>query len=123
MEDCIFCKIIKGEIPSNTLFEDDICKVIMDANPGSNGHILILPKKHFEDFLEMDKETLGHMHDVAKRVKEMQYNSLSPDGLVLLVNYGVTQKVKHYHLHLIPVYNEKQELLNVDEVYNKIMKN
>lgn len=120
--DCIFCKIIKGEIPSKVLYEDDIVKVIMDVNPKGNGHTLILPKKHYTDFMEMDNETLGHINDVAKKMKELLYKALKPDGLVLVVNYGLPQAVKHYHLHLLPVYKRSQEIMSVDEIYQKILK-
>ena len=121
--DCLFCKIIKGEIPSKTLYENDYVKVIMDINPNSNGHVLVIPKEHYTDFMEMDNTTLGHINDAAKYIKEIQYKALNPDGLLLHVNYGMTQIVKHYHLHLIPVYKEKQEIKNVDEVYNILLNN
>ena len=118
--DCIFCKIIKGDIPSYTIYEDDIVKVFLDVNPMSPGHMLIIPKKHVTDFTEMDNVTLGHINDAAKIIKEKLYNALNPDGLVLVVNYGLTQEVKHYHLHLIPAYKKHQDLIDVEEIYNKI---
>lgn len=119
--DCLFCNIIAGKIPSKTIYEDQICKVIMDVNPNANGHILILPKKHITDFEEMDTETLSHIHEVAKEIKKMQYDALNPDGLVMVVNYGIAQQIKHYHLHLIPVYKNKQQIVSVDDTYSKIM--
>ena len=121
--DCIFCKIMKGELPSKTIYEDEIVKAIMDVNPNQNGHILIIPKKHITDFTEMDNETLSHINDIAKKIKELQYKALNPDGLVLIVNYGIPQKVKHYHLHLIPTYHTgNNKIRDIDEVYNQIMK-
>lgn len=120
MEDCLFCKINKGDIPSKTLYEDDIVKVIMDINPNANGHILILPKKHITDFTEMDNETISHIHDIAKLMKEKLYKGLNPDGLVLVNNYGLPQAIKHYHLHLIPAYKVKQDIKPVEEIYNQI---
>lgn len=120
--DCLFCKIVKGEIPSKTLYENDYVKVIMDINPNSNGHSLVIPKKHYTDFTEMDNEMLGHINDAAKLIKDKIYKVLNPDGLSLHVNYGLYQAVKHYHLHLIPVYREKKEVKDVDEVYNSLMK-
>ena len=119
--DCLFCNIIAGKIPSKTIYEDQICKVIMDVNPNANGHILILPKKHITDFEKMDTETLSHIHEVAKEIKKMQYDALNPDGLVMVVNYGIAQQIKHYHLHLIPVYKKKQQIVSVDDTYSKIM--
>jgi len=113
---------MKGEIPSRTLFEDDIVKVIMDANPNANGHVLIIPKKHITDFTEMDNDTLAHINDVAKIIQPKLYTALNPDGLVLVVNYGLLQKVKHYHLHLIPTYHTGDKTIrDLDEVYNQIM--
>jgi diadenosine tetraphosphate (Ap4A) HIT family hydrolase len=92
----------------------------MDVNPKTNGHLLILPKKHFTDFEEMDAETLSHMHEVAKKMKKVLYDSINPDGLTFAVNYGLPQAVKHYHLHILPAYKNKQEIKDVDEVYNQI---
>ena len=119
--DCLFCNIIAGKIPSKAIYEDQICKVIMDVNPNANGHILILPKKHITDFEEMDTESFSHIHEVAKEIKKLQYDALNPDGLVMVVNYGIAQQIKHYHLHLIPAYKNKQQIVSVDDTYAKIM--
>lgn len=121
--ECLFCKIMNGEVPSKTLFEDDVVKVIMDINPNSNGHVLVIPKKHITDFEDMDNETLGHINDVSKMMKRNLYEALNPDGLLLHVNYGLAQVVKHYHLHLIPIYKDRQEIVDVEETFTKIMKN
>lgn len=119
--DCLFCKIIEGSIPSRTLYEDDIVKVIMDVNPNANGHTLVIPKKHVTDFEELDDAALVHIHNVAKDIKKLLYKALNPDGIVLVNNYGITQVIKHYHLHIIPAYKEKQPLKDVEEVFTKIM--
>jgi histidine triad (HIT) family protein len=122
MEDCIFCKIIKGDIPSETIYEDDIVKVIMDANPSADGHMLILPKKHVEDFTELDDETIAHIHNVAKKMKELIYNKLdNVEGIVLVNNYGKFQVVKHYHLHILPNGLNSSKGISVDEMYDKYM--
>lgn len=120
--DCLFCKMHAGEIPTKTVYENEFVKAIMDINPTSNGHVLIIPKKHVVDFMEMDNETLGHINDALKIIKEMVYKALNPDGTVLVVNYGLTQEVKHYHLHIIPAYKDHQDILPVDEIYDKIKK-
>ena len=65
MDDCIFCKIIKGEIPSYTIYEDDDVKVFMDISPISKGHSLVIPKKHYTNILDIDKETLSKMDAVS----------------------------------------------------------
>lgn len=121
MENCIFCKIINKEIPSKIVYEDDIVIVFMDASPDDNGHMLIVPKKHITDFTELDEETASYIHKIAKDMKLKIYEKLNPDGLRLVNNYGVYQLVKHYHLHVIPCYEPKQHLDDIDDVYNKLM--
>ena len=64
----IFCKIIRGEIPSNTVYEDELVKCIMDANPESPGHTLILPKKHYSDILSIDDEAILHINSIARNL-------------------------------------------------------
>lgn len=128
MEDCIFCKIIKGDIPSKTVFEDDIVKVFLDVNPNTEGHMLVVPKKHIADFTEMDDETLTHIHHVIKDMKELIYDKLGAIGLKIVNNYGCEQLVKHYHVHLIPVYKEGTfeypyvSSDNLDEILDKLTK-
>lgn len=118
---CIFCKIIEGEIPSYTIYEDEIVKVFLDVNPNSNGHTLIIPKKHYQDLFDIDDNTLIHIMKIAKKIKALLEKKLHIDGITLIQNNGDVQEVKHYHLHLKPYYNEKQELINVEDVYNQIM--
>jgi histidine triad (HIT) family protein len=123
MKDCIFCKIIKGEIPSYTIYEDDIVKVFLDANPDDNGHMLIVPKKHITDFTELDNETLSHINDVLKnKLKPLIYEKLNPKGLRIVNNYGIYQFVKHYHLHVIPCYEPKENLISTEDIFNKLTK-
>ena len=100
--DCIFCKIIKGEIPSKVLYEDELVKVIMDVNPTVNGHALIIPKKHYTDYLELDQDIITHIWDVAKKMGPSIMDKLKAKSLTLLVNFGDDQQVKHFHMHLLP---------------------
>ncbi|HIS86999.1 MAG TPA: HIT domain-containing protein [Candidatus Caccenecus avistercoris] len=100
--DCIFCKIIKGEIPSKVLYEDELVKVIMDVNPTVNGHALIIPKKHYTDYLELDQNIITHIWDVAKKMGPSIMDKLKAKSLTLLVNFGDDQQVKHFHMHLLP---------------------
>ena len=116
MENCLFCKIGNGSIPSKTLYEDDIVKVFLDINPNSPGHTLIIPKKHFKDFDDIDLETLNHIMKVAKDIKNLIEDKLNPSGIKFVNNYGSLQEVKHYHLHIIPYYDDKKEL-SIEEVY------
>ena len=119
--DCIFCKIINGEIPSYKLYEDEAVICFLDVNPDTLGHSLIVPKKHIVDLMDMDDETLTHIMDVARTIKKLLEEKLNIDGLTLIQNNGDVQEVKHYHLHLKPFYKEKKELLPIEEVY-KIIK-
>ncbi len=118
--DCIFCKIVNGEIPSYTLYEDDTVKCFLDVNPNTNGHMLIIPKKHYTALKDIDLDVLTHIMKTAKLMEEKIMNKLNPEGLRLVQNNGFIQEVKHYHLHLIPVYKTEQKLLDVKEVYEKL---
>lgn len=118
--DCLFCKIINNEIPSKTLYEDSNVKVIMDINPNSNGHCLIIPKKHYATFEDLDDEILLTVNKTVKEIKNVLDKSLNPDGYKITVNYGITQIIKHYHLHIIPVYKDDKTLKDIEEIYLKI---
>ncbi len=114
MENCIFCKIANGEIPSNTLYEDDNFRVILDNGPATKGHALVLPKKHYADLFEIPEETLAGAAKVAKKVAGTMKEKLGCDGLNLVQNNGEAagQTVMHFHLHIIPRYkNDGQNIL------------
>ena len=117
---CIFCKIIHGEIPSYTIYEDDVVKCFLDVNPDSNGHTLIIPKKHTLDLTTIDEQTYLHIYQVALMLKKRLEERLHIDGLTLIQNNGDVQEVKHFHLHLKPYYNEKQEPIALEEMYEKL---
>jgi len=121
MKDCIFCKIINKEIESKTIYEDTDLIVILDVNPNTNGHMLVIPKKHYVDFTEMDDEIILKVNKVANNMKDLIYDKLNADGIKLVNNYGIEQAVKHYHLHIIPIY-KKDEILTIEEVYDKLKK-
>lgn len=122
--DCIFCKIVKGEIPSSILYEDDEVMVIMDANPNVDGHTLIIPKKHYTDYQELDAEITLHIFDVAKKTGPEIMKKLNVNSLTLLVNYGEDQQVKHFHMHILPNFGIRasQATKAKEEIYN-ILKN
>ena len=120
MNDCIFCKIGNGSIPSKVLFEDDIVIAFLDVNPNSNGHTLIIPKKHYKDIDDINENTLMHILSVAKDLKNILYDKLQCDGMSLIQNNGDCQEIKHFHLHLKPYYKNTNKM-TVDEVYEKIM--
>ena len=116
----IFCKIMNNEIPSFTLYEDDIVKVFLDVNPDVNGHALVVPKKHYQDLFDIDDDTLMHILKIAKKMEPIFKEKLGSKGLTLVQNNGLLQEVKHFHLHLKPQYDEKQELFNVEDVYEQL---
>ena len=115
----IFCKIIKGEIPSYTIYEDEIVKVFLDVNPNHNGHTLIEPKEHYENLFDIDEKILNHILKIAKEIAVLLKEKLNYDGITLSQNNMYGQDVKHYHLHLIPKYKE-EEKLSIEEVYKKL---
>lgn len=117
---CIFCKIAEGSADSFKLYENEKIIVFMDLSPVNNGHMLVVPKKHINDFTEMDDDTLKAINDAAKKMHNIIMEKLNPDGIKLVVNYGELQVVKHYHLHLIPFYKNKQSLRKVEEIYNTL---
>lgn len=105
-EMCIFCKIISGEIPSTTLFEDELFKVIMDVSPASKGHCLIIPKEHFENLFDMPNSVGEKVLLLAKNVGKKIQEVTQCDGLNVVQNNGLAagQTVFHFHMHLIPRY-------------------
>ncbi len=106
MNECIFCKICAGEMESNTIFETNDFKVILDKFPAAKGHALIIPKEHFDDIYGMDSETAGKLFALATVVARSMKKVLNCDGLNVLQNNGEVagQTVNHFHMHLIPRY-------------------
>lgn len=107
---CIFCRIAGGEIPSAAVYEDEYFKAIMDIAPAAKGHILILPKKHSDNLLELDSESAARLLAVAQKIAKAQMEELKCDGINLLQNNGEAagQTVNHFHIHLIPRYKSDQ---------------
>lgn len=118
--DCIFCKIMNGEIPSYTIYEDEIVKVFLDVNPEVNGHTLIVPKKHYLDLYDIPNDILIHILKVARKIGKLLEEKLETDGLTLVQNNGLYQDVKHYHLHLKPQYKIIENKIELKDVYEKI---
>lgn len=106
MENCIFCKIANGEIPSATLYEDNEFRVILDLGPASKGHALILPKSHAANIYELPDELAGKAMILAKKMAGKLTEGLACDGFNIVQNNGETagQTVFHFHMHLIPRY-------------------
>lgn len=115
--DCLFCKIIKGEIPSYKLYEDELVMVIMDAYPNVDGHTLIIPKEHYDTFKDIPNELLNHINEISKKYTDIIMDKLNAKELTVLVNYGAAQKIKHYHMHLLPNFGTRPEK-EVQEIFD-----
>ena len=107
-ENCIFCKIGSGDIPSYKLYEDEDFKVFLDLSPTSYGHALIIPKEHYKNLFELDDTIASKALVLAKKVGAAMMNTLHCDGLNVLQNNGEAagQTMFHFHIHLIPRYKE-----------------
>jgi len=105
-DDCIFCRLANGDIPTNALYEDDIVKAIFDLSPASMGHIIIMPKEHFDNLYSIDEETAAHVFKVATRLAKAIKEALNCDGMNILQNNEeiAGQTVFHFHMHIIPRY-------------------
>jgi len=108
--DCIFCKMVKGDIPVYKIYEDDKVLAFLDINPDSDGHTLIIPKEHFTDLDDIDLDTLSSINNASKIIKKILEEKLGCIGLSLLQNNGCSQEVKHYHMHLKPFYEGKKTM-------------
>ena len=115
-ENCIFCKIANGEIPSRTLHEDDDFRVILDLAPATKGHALILPKEHFKNLYEISDEVAAKVLPLAKKMANKMTEKLGCDGFNIIQNNNeiAGQTVFHYHMHLVPRYS--------DDGHNFVMK-
>lgn len=112
MEGCIFCKIVKGEIPSFKVYEDDRVFAFGDINPISQGHTLVVPKRHAQDLWEISTDDLSAVHMASKRIIQAIKAALNPTGIACLQlnGKGANQVVPHYHLHLIPRAEKEPDL-------------
>ena len=112
-DNCIFCKIIAGEIPSQTIYEDDKFKVILDVAPATKGHALILPKSHYANLYELPEDMAADTVKLAKKMMRVMTDRLSCDGFNILQNNGeiAGQSGFHFHMHLLPRYKDDGEIL------------
>lgn len=132
-EECLFCKIIAGEIPSTAVYEDDDFKAILDVNPAARGHVIIIPKKHASNIYELEDEDAAKVFPIAKRIAAALQKTYGCDGVNVLQNNGEAagQTVFHLHVHVVPRYYgdgvqimwKPGETPNLDEVANEIKKN
>ena len=113
-ENCIFCKIINGEVPSKILYEDNDIMILLDAYPDTDGHALVIPKKHYEDIYDVDSEIFNKMINKAKEYAQIIMEKLNKKGVTFLINYGDAQAIKHLHLHLSYNYKIQHNQLNIE---------
>ncbi len=110
-DDCIFCKLANGVIPTNTIYEDDSFRVILDLGPATKGHALILPKNHYANIYEIPEDVAGDVMKLAKKMATHMTEKLNCDGFNLVQNNGEAagQTVFHFHYHLIPRYKDDNQ--------------
>lgn len=108
MEDCIFCKIVNGEIPSFKVYEDDTVFAFLDINPLSRGHVLVLSKEHYENILEVPEDTYAHMAKMTKKISDKVQEVYKPEGILVNQNNGkrAGQQIMHIHIHVKPIYKD-----------------
>ena len=123
MENCIFCKIVQKDIPGKIIYEDDVCLAFLDLSQTTDGHTLVIPKKHYKNILEVNDETLTHLIVVTKKLANKIVKNLNANGVNILTNANeiAGQTVMHFHIHIIPRYN--QDDVNLDLILNEINKN
>jgi histidine triad (HIT) family protein len=106
--DCLFCKIVAGEVPATVVGEDDRTLSLMDINPATRGHALVVPREHAVDLLEIGQEDLAACAAAAKRLAARAKEALGADGVNLINSCGAAawQTVFHFHVHVIPRYRD-----------------
>ncbi|MBQ0036542.1 MAG: HIT family protein [Firmicutes bacterium] len=127
---CIFCEIIKGNIPSTKVYEDDEVLAILDISQTTYGHTLVMPKKHYDNFLLMPNDEYASLMAKAQIIANRLQNKLDCKGMNLLINTNeiAGQTVMHTHVHLIPRYGEKDTVefkfnvnkFDLNEIANKL---
>ena len=110
MSDCIFCQIVEGQIPSHKVYEDDDVLAFLDISQTTKGHTLVVPKKHYDNFLACPKDIMHKVMDVAQRIGQAQIMVLGAKGINILsnVNREAGQTVMHFHVHVIPRYGKAE---------------
>jgi histidine triad (HIT) family protein len=107
MDDCLFCRIVSGELPSMRVYEDDRAIAIMDIYPATRGHVLVVPRAHARDIGDIADQDLAHCAVVAKQLAAKAVANLGADGVTIMQSNGPAawQTVFHYHVHVIPRYD------------------
>ena len=117
---CVFCKIVNGEIPCYKVYEDDLLLAFLDISQVTKGHTLVVPKKHFNNMLECDEEILKHLYSVSQTLGNQLVCKWNALGMNVLTNVNEVagQTVKHFHIHLIPRYDDN-EGIKIDFIDSK----
>ena len=112
MDNCIFCKIVKGEIPCYKVYEDSDVLAFLDISPVTKGHTIVIPKEHFESLLYCPKDVLGKVISVAQKIAQASITTLGAKGVNLVNNTNpiAGQTVMHFHVHVIPRYSDDDSL-------------
>ena len=108
MDDCLFCKIVAGELPAEKVAEDELTVAFMDINPATRGHLLVVPRKHARDLLVIEPDELCAVTQMAQRMAKRVVEVLDADGVNLLNSCGSAawQTVFHFHMHVVPRYED-----------------
>lgn len=106
--DCLFCKISRGEIPADVIYEDERVLVFLDIHPIAPGHTMVIPKRHAENILDLGKEDIGPIFEAVKKLTGVLNNALNPQGFTIGINHGKVsgQTIDHLHVHIIPRFDE-----------------
>ena len=112
MDNCIFCKIAKGEIPCHKVYEDDKILAFLDISQTTKGHTLVITKEHFDNFLFVPKDLLAQAISVAQKIAQASVTSLNAKGVNILINTNEAagQTVMHFHIHVIPRYDDSDHI-------------
>ncbi len=129
---CIFCQIINNEISSYIIYEDDLVKVFLDIKPQVNGHLLMVPKKHYVDILDIDINIIKQMYIINQQMYLLLQKTFQAKGVTFVQNNGYCQEVKHFHIHIIPRYMDDNKLkpkyvnkniIPLDKVHKQLLSN
>ena len=128
MEDCIFCKIVNGEIPSYKIYEDDNFLAFLDISQVTKGHTLVIPKKHYQDIFEIDEKAMAETYTLVNKLAKKIVEKTGASGVNILNNNKeiAGQTVFHYHVHIIPRYDNNDKInidflesgINIEKVYD-----
>ena len=124
-EKCLFCKIAKGEIPCEKIWENGEILAFLDISPTTDGHTLIIPKKHYENIFDIPEEILKECFAETKKISLLLKNKLGAEGINLINNNDRTgqQEIFHYHIHVIPRYSgDKFKIISENKTKNKELK-